>query len=83
MEMSAAFDQSFTYLIDGDEIVKIRGHLEFVAKPIRAEARTYLVDLLASGASDEQLHGIWPASSSQLIIYNGIRWWFEAIRDNL
>ena len=83
MEMSAAFDQSFTYLIDGDEITKIRGHLDFVAKPVRAEARDYLVDLLASGASDDDLHEIWRASSSQLVIYDGIRWWFEAIRANL
>lgn len=83
MEMSKAFDQSFTYLIEGDEVAKIRGHLEFVPRSVRAEARAYIVELFASGVADSELKGMWRRSESELRIERGIRAFFEILRDNL
>lgn len=83
MAMSNVFDQSFTYLFEGDEYAKIRGHLNLVAPKVRAEARAWIVDLLASGATDEELQEVWRRSESQLRIERGIRAFFEILRDNL
>lgn len=82
-KVADAFNQSFTYLFEGDEITKIRGHLEFVPKQVRVEARVYLTKLLASSVTDDDLQAIWRASSSQIYIERGIRYFFEALRDNL
>lgn len=82
-EMSRAFNQSFTYLIEGDEVAKIRGHLDFVPSSVRAEARAYIVDLLASGVTDSELKGIWRRARTELRIERGIRAFFEILRDNL
>lgn len=83
IEMSRAFDQSFTYLFEGDEFAKIRGHLGFVEPEIRAQARAYLVELLAGPATDDELEAIWRAGASEIRIESGIRCFFEILRDEL
>lgn len=83
IEISNVFDQSFTYLFEGDEVAKIRGHLGFVKPEIRAQARAYLVELLAGPATDDDLQAIWRASASEIRIDRGIRRFFEILRDEL
>lgn len=83
IEMSRVFFQSFTYLFEGDEVAKIRGHLGFVKPEIRAQARAYLVELLAGPATDDDLQAIWRASASEIRIDRGIRRFFEILRDEL
>lgn len=83
IEMSRAFDQSFTSLFEGDEFAKIRGHPGFVEPEHRAQARASLVELLAGPATDDELEAIWRAGASEIRIESGIRCFFEILRDEV